>query len=276
MVPGCVGESYLRDELKNLQPHDMSAYLSIDLNSDLGERPHALRDGSEEQIIRMISSANIACGGHAGDENTMKQTLALCAHHGVNCGAHPSFPDRINFGRIEMPLTANEVAACVSEQVRNLGGIAREKKLELRHVKPHGALYNLAAKNKRIAEAIALGVARWSRDLVLVGLARSAMLEVWRAMGFRVAAEAFIDRVYEADGTLRPRLHADAVIHSTEQACAQALRIIKEHRVFSHAGTILPMAAETLCVHSDTDKSAALLTALRAKLEQASIIVAAF
>ncbi|MEK7729239.1 MAG: 5-oxoprolinase subunit PxpA [candidate division KSB1 bacterium] len=254
----------------------MVTHLSIDLNADLGEQPHAMLGGSEEKIIRMISSANIACGGHAGDESTMAQTLALCAQHQVSCGAHPSFPDRANFGRSEMPLTANEVTACVFEQVRALGRIAQAQHVALQHVKPHGALYNLAAKNKRIAEAIALGVARWSRDLVLVGLAHSAMLEVWQALGFRIAAEAFVDRVYEADGSLRSRARTEALIQSPEAASAQALRIITGQGVIASNGVVVPVHAETLCIHSDTPNALALLTALRAKLNEENIAVAAF
>ncbi len=254
----------------------MATHLFIDLNTDLGERPHALLDNSEAQIISMISSANIACGGHAGDESTMAQALVLCRRYGLGLGAHPSFPDRINFGRSEMPMTAHELTDCVFEQVRALGRIAKSQGCELQHVKPHGALYNLAAKNKRIAEAIALGVARWSGDLILVGLAHSAMLEVWQAMGFRVVAEGFVDRVYEADGTLRSRAHKDALIHSPESACAQALRIIKGRGVRAYDGTIVPVQAETLCIHSDTANALALLKALRAKLEQENISIVAF
>jgi UPF0271 protein len=255
----------------------MKMNLTIDLNADLGERPVlGMLDGSEEQIIGMISSANIACGGHAGDENTMAQTLALCAKHAVAIGAHPGFPDRANFGRVEMPMTANELADCVFEQVRALGRIAQAQRVELQHVKPHGALYNLAAQNKRIAEAVALGVARWSRELILVGLAHSAMLEVWQAMSFRVVAEAFIDRVYEDNGTLRSRSHPGALIHSPEQACAQALRLIKEHSVIAHNGAILRVRADTLCIHSDTPNAAAVLAALRAKLKEEKITVVSF
>ncbi len=254
----------------------MNTAFTIDLNADLGERPHALHDGTEEHIIRMISSANIACGGHAGDESTMAQTLALCAQHSVSLGAHPSFPDRANFGRIEMPMTANEITQSVFEQVRDLGRIAEAQRMTLQHVKPHGALYNLAARNKRIAEAVARGIIKWSRDLILVGMAHSAMLEVAHAMGLRVVAEAFIDRVYEAEGTLRSRTHADALLSSPQAACAQALRIIKEHSVLAHNGAVVPLVAETLCMHSDTPNALAVLTALREKLREENIEVAAF
>lgn len=249
---------------------------TIDLNADIGERPHALRDGSEERIIGMISSANIACGGHAGDDDTMAQTLALCRKHNVAPGAHPGFPDRANFGRVEMPMTAQELANCVYAQVCGLGRAAQAQQIALQHVKPHGALYHLAAKNKRIAEAIALGAARWSRELIFVGLAHSAMLAVWQAMGFRVAAEAFIDRVYEADGALRSRAHADALLHSPADASAQALRVVQEHGVIARNGAKLPMLADTLCIHGDTPEAPALLAAVREKLTQAGVIVSSF
>lgn len=251
--------------------------LTIDLNADLGERPVlGMLDGSEEKIISMLSSANIACGGHAGDEDTMAQTLTLCAKHNVAAGAHPGFPDRENFGRIEMPMTANELADCVFEQVRALGRIAQTQRIALQHVKPHGALYHLATHNKRIAESVALGIARWSRELILVGPANSAMLEVWRAMGFRVAAEAFIDRVYEENGALRSRAHADALIHSPQAASAQALRFIKEHCVLAHNGARVPVRADTLCIHSDTPGAITILAAVREKFKQEGVTVSSF
>ncbi len=248
----------------------------IDLNADVGERPHALRDGSEEKILGMISSANIACGAHAGDESTMAQTVTLCIKHGAAVGAHPSYPDRANFGRVEMAMTARELEESIFQQVRALGEIAQAQRTELQYVKPHGALYNVAVRDHDVAETIARGVARWSRALALVGLAGTPMLAVWEAMSFRAVPEAFADRAYEADGTLRGRSKNGALIHSRQQASAQALRIIKEQCAISIDNVVVPLRAETLCVHSDTPNAVAILSAVREQLALADITVSSF
>ncbi|MEK6566127.1 MAG: LamB/YcsF family protein, partial [Bacteroidota bacterium] len=171
----------------------------------MGERPTALEDGTEEELMRWITSANVACGGHAGNKETMEQTIRLAVKHGVGVGAHPGFPDPANFGRLEMSLSPDEIRSTVYEQVRALALVAKKVKADLVHVKPHGALYTVAAKSASVASAISDGVALWSRDLILVGLAHSMMLVVWTNQGFRVAGEAFADRAYEPDGSLRSR-----------------------------------------------------------------------
>lgn len=229
----------------------------MDLNCDMGE----LADVAlEEALMRLVTSANVACGGHAGDAATMERTVRLARQYGVAIGAHPGYPDRANFGRLEMPLSAEQIARAVASQVRALAGIAGE----LTHVKPHGALYNVAAKDAGVARAIGEGVALVGRELVLVGLAGSAMLEVWRQMGFRVAAEGFADRRYEPDGSLRSRQFADALIASPGQAAAQALRLAREG------------SAETICVHSDTAGSVRILAAVSDALRSAGITLKSF
>jgi UPF0271 protein len=245
----------------------------IDLNADVGERPEALIDGSEEKIMSLISSANIACGGHAGDENTMRQVLNLCATHGIAAGAHPSYPDRQNFGRVEMRISIEEIQNTVFEQVRTLGKIAGEHKIKLHHVKPHGALYNVAARDRNVAEAIARGVALWGRDLILVGLAGSIMLEAWKEMGFHVAAEAFADRVYESNGELRSRTKPDALITDPERAAQQAIGIIKNQKVYAIDGAKVSIQAQTICVHSDTPNAEKIISTLRARLKQEGIFI---
>jgi len=223
----------------------------IDINCDMGE----LEDAAlEEALMQYVTSANVACGGHAGDAATMRRTVALARRYGVAVGAHPSYPDRANFGRVELPLPPEEIAQTVFEQVRALAAIAGNPV----HVKPHGALYNVAARDARVARAIAEGVALFSREPVLVGLAGSTMLDVWREMGFRTAAEGFADRRYEADGSLRPRKFPDALIADPQEAAAQAVRLLKEGRV------------QTICVHSDTPGSVCILAAVARKLEFAS------
>ena len=180
----------------------------------MGELPEAIADGTQEALLRSVTSVNVACGGHAGDERTMRTTLEQALRAGVAIGGHPGYPDRANFGRLELKLPAEVIADSVFEQVRALAEIAAACGARLAHVKPHGALYNQAVRNRELAEAIAKGVARWSRDVVLVGLAGSPMLDVFREAGFAVAAEAFADRRYEADGTLRSRKFEDALIRA--------------------------------------------------------------
>src|SRR5271156_1197490 len=185
--------------------------MHIDINCDMGEMPEQISDGTQESLMRSITSVNIACGGHAGDEQTMKTTVEQALRWNLTIGAHPGYPDRANFGRLELDLPLSEIESTVFEQIRALAAIAATFATSIVHVKPHGALYNQAVKRPDLAGAIANGVARFSRDLVMVGLAGSPMLDAFRAAGFRVAAEAFADRRYEPDGTLRSRNFEDAL-----------------------------------------------------------------
>ncbi len=214
--------------------------MHIDLNCDMGEVPEHIKDGTQESLMRSITSVNIACGGHAGDEKTIKTTIEQALRWSLTIGAHPGYPDRANFGRLEMDLPLSEIENTVFEQVSALAAIAAEFATSIVHVKPHGALYNQAVKNRDLARAIASGVARFSKTVVLVGLAGSPMVDEFRAAGFRVAAEAFADRTYEPDGTLRSRKFEDALIRDPEKAGEQALRIAKEG------------LAQTICIHGDT------------------------
>lgn len=247
----------------------------IDLNADLGERPDALRDGTEEAILRSVSSANIACGGHAGDAETMEQVIRLCIKYGVAVGAHPGYPDRAGFGRERLALSPRQIQTTVFEQVKALGEKAAALGVEVRHVKPHGALYNTAAGDRTVAEAIAKGVGQWRRNVTLVGLAGSLMLTVWREMGFKTAGEAFADRTYEPDGTLRSRKKEDALITDPVRACNQLLRIIRHGAVLSGEGAEVEVDAKTISVHSDTPHAVLLLTALRRVLKEEGVVVRA-
>lgn len=246
----------------------------IDLNSDVGERPEALRDGSEEELLRLITSANIACGVHAGDEHTMTEVVWLAKRYNVGIGAHPSFPDRENFGRTEMNLTFDEIKKCVCDQVRSLATIAKSRGASLTHVKPHGALYTMAAKHVKIAHAIAAGVANFDNSLILMGLAGSGMLQVWEELGLRVASEAFADRVYEPDGSLRSRKFQDALIIDPNRAAQQALNIVKDGHVIASDGRKLRVKADTICVHSDTPNAVRIVAAVRRTLEENGLHVA--
>jgi 5-oxoprolinase (ATP-hydrolysing) subunit A len=243
----------------------------VDLNCDMGELPQAISDGTQESLLPSLTSVSIACGGHAGDAQTMRATIEQALHWKLDIGAHPGYPDRENFGRLELQLSPDAIADSVFEQVRALAEVAAECGTRVTHVKPHGALYNQAARNRIIAQAIADGVARWSRDVALVGLAGSLMLEVFREAGFRVAAEAFADRRYEADGALRSRKFADALLRDPAEAGQQALRIVERGTVIAHGGTEIAANAQTICMHGDTPGAAEIAATVANTLRRAGV-----
>jgi UPF0271 protein len=225
--------------------------MNIDLNCDMGELEDAAHEAA---LMAYITSANIACGGHAGDAQTMERTARLALERGVRIGAHPGYPDRENFGRLEIAMAPEAIADTVYTQIARLDEVVRRLGGTIVHVKPHGALYNVAVRNADVARAIAQGVARWNPLTTVFGLAGSPMLDVWRTMGMAVAGEAFADRRYEPDGTLRSRKFPDALITDPNEAAAQALR-------FARQGV-----AETICVHGDTPGSVEILKACREAL----------
>jgi UPF0271 protein len=250
-------------------------HLKIDLNCDMGELPDAIADGTQESLMPSLTSVNVACGGHAGDERTMKTTIEQALRWKLAIGAHPGYPDRANFGRLELKLPPNEIAASVFEQVRALAQIAAGCGARLVHVKPHGALYNQAVRDRELAAAIAEGVARWSRDVLLVGLAGSLMLDIFRKAGFPVAAEAFADRRYEADGTLRSRKFEDALIRDPAEAGWQALRIVERGSVIASDGSEVSVDAQTLCIHGDTPGAREIAAAVARILREAGVTLGA-
>jgi 5-oxoprolinase (ATP-hydrolysing) subunit A len=243
----------------------------IDLNCDMGEVPEAITDGTQESLMPSLTSVNIACGGHAGDSQTMKATVEQALRWKLDVGAHPGYPDRANFGRLELQIPPEKIADSVFQQVRALDEIAVECGARITHVKPHGALYNQAATNRVIAQAIADGVARWSLDITLVGLAGSLMLDVFREAGFRVAAEAFADRCYEADGALRSRKFEDALLRDPAEAARQALRIAERGSVVARGGAEIATNAQTICIHGDTPGAPAIAAAVAKTLQQAGV-----
>jgi 5-oxoprolinase (ATP-hydrolysing) subunit A len=225
--------------------------MTIDLNCDMGE----LEDAQHEaELMESITSANIACGGHAGDEATMERTTRLALERGIGIGAHPGYPDRANFGRVEMAMSAAEIETTVREQIERLDAVVRRLGGEIQHVKAHGALYNVAVRNETVARAIGSGIAQWNPKMTIFGLAGSRMLDWWREMGFRVVAEGFADRRYEADGTLRNRKFPDALITDPQAAAAQAVKLAAEG------------VAQTICVHGDTPGAVEILKACRKAL----------
>lgn len=246
---------------------------SIDLNCDMGEMPEAIVDGTQESLMPFLTSVNIACGGHAGDEETMAATIEQALRWKLAIGAHPGYADRANFGRLELEITPAAVSDSVFQQVLALAKVAASFDLRLAHVKPHGGMYNQAVHNRRLAAAIAQGVARWSRGVVLVGLAGSPMLEVFREAGFAVAAEAFADRRYEADGTLRSRKFADALILDPAEAARQALSLAKDGSVVAKAGSEVAVNAQTICIHSDTPGAAQIAAAVAGRLRGAGVVL---
>jgi UPF0271 protein len=248
----------------------------IDLNCDMGELPEAIADGTQEALMGSISSANVACGGHAGDERTMRTTIEQALRWKVAIGAHPGYPDRANFGRLELKMPALKVADAVFEQVRALAEIAGACGARLVHVKPHGALYNQAVRDRVLAEAIANGVTRWGKDVVLVGLAGSPMLDVFCEAGFAVAAEAFADRRYEPDGTLRSRRFENALIRNPAEAGRQALSIVERGTVIASDGSRVAVNAQTICIHGDTTGAREIAATVAQTLRQAGVEVGAF
>jgi UPF0271 protein len=248
---------------------------SIDLNCDMGELPEAIADGTQEALMPSLTSVNVACGGHAGDEQTMKTTIEQALRWKLALGAHPGYPDRANFGRLELHLPPEAIADSVFQQVRALGEVAAAYGARLAHVKPHGALYNQAVRNRELAEAIAKGVARWRRDVVLMGLAGSPMLDVFREAGFAVAAEAFADRRYEPDGTLRSRKFQNALIRDPAEAGRQALSIVERGTLIACDGTEIALNAQTICIHGDTPGAPKIAAVVAQTLRQAGVALAA-
>lgn len=245
----------------------------IDINCDLGESFGRWELGEDAAVMPHISSANIACGGHAGDAVVMRRTLMLAEQHGVSCGAHPGFADLGGFGRREIPITPTEAADLVLLQIGALDAIARTQGIRLRHVKAHGALYNMAARELPLGEAIAHAIAAFDKRLVFFGLAGSPMLDAGRRAGLTVAAEGFADRAYEPDGSLTPRSLPGSVIHEVEVVVARACRMARESRVTARNGTDIPLKVDTICVHGDTPGAAHLARSLREGLRREGIDV---
>ncbi len=240
--------------------------MRIDLNSDVGESFGAYKLGLDEEVIPHITSANIACGFHAGDPEVMHKTVALSREFGVEVGAHPGFPDLVGFGRRNMDATLQEIQDYVVYQIGALQAFAQAQGLKLQHVKPHGALYNMAAANPKMWEAIAEAVAKLNKEMILVALAssnRDVLKEIGRRHGIRFALEAFPDRAYQSDGSLAPRREKGAVIHDHEVVAQRALKMALEGKVISTDGTEIELIADTLCVHGDNPSAVQVVRKIR-------------
>lgn len=247
----------------------------VDLNCDLGESFGAYTLGHDERVMPHISSANIACGFHAGDPTVMRETVRLCAKHGVAVGAHPGFPDLVGFGRRNLDASPQEVDDMVLYQVGALASVARAEGVRLQHVKPHGALYNMAAADRRLADAVARAVVAVDPALRLVGRSGSCVVDAGRALGLEVVSEGFADRAYDAQGQLVSRSRAGAVIDEPGAVVARALSLATEGVVLATTGERVAVQVDTICVHGDTPGAAELAGAINQALREAGVEISA-
>jgi len=245
--------------------------MTIDLNADLGESPERLADGSDAELMRHITSASVACGGHAGDALTMEQTLELARQNHIAVGGHPSYPDLTGFGRTALKIPVAELQSSIADQLSQLLSIARRLKVAIVHVKPHGALYHSCNHDAEIARALCRAVLAVDSRMILIGQAGYPCLSIYREMSLRTAAEAFADRAYEPDGALRNRTLPGALLDSPERASAQAVSLVTRGRVLTTSGFELAISADTLCIHSDTPGSAGIARAIKERLVTANI-----
>lgn len=249
---------------------------TVDLNCDLGESFGAYTIGMDASLMPYITSANVACGYHAGDAIVMEKTARLCKENDVAIGAHPGFPDLQGFGRRNLAVTPAEAKAYVQYQVGALLAFCREQGLTLHHVKPHGALYNMAAKDYALAEGICLGIKAAAPDTVMLGLSGSEMIRAAEAVGLKAANEVFADRAYQPDGTLVPRKQPGAMIEDEDEAIARVIRMVKEGKVKANDGTDISIKADSICVHGDNPKALDFTSRIRKALEDAGVEVKSF
>jgi UPF0271 protein len=245
----------------------------IDINSDMGESFGVYKLGRDAEVMDYISSANIACGWHAGDPMVMEQTVRMAKEKGVGVGAHPGYPDLLGFGRRRLDLSGGEIENYMLYQMGALYAFAKAYGLPLQHVKAHGSLGNLAFVDLEASKAIARAALRFSKDIIFVALTGTVMVQAAKEVGVRYVEEAYADRVYNPDGTLQSRKIAGSVIHDPEKAAKQALTIVKEGYVIAHDGTKVGVKPQTLCVHGDTPTAISILQKIREELKKAGIAV---
>lgn len=245
----------------------------VDLNSDLGESFGSYKIGMDEEVIKLVTSANIACGSHAGDPVVMDKTVGLAAKAGIGIGAHPGYPDLQGFGRRSLNMKPEEAYDYVMFQVGALNAFCKKHGVKLAHVKPHGALYNTAAKDYKLALAIANAVKDIDKDLILLGLAGSESIKAAEDIGLKTSSEVFADRAYEEDGTLRARTYPDAMIEDEDECARRVIRMIKEGKVQTVTGRDIDIKADSVCVHGDGEHALAFVRKLRNDFKQAGIEV---
>ena len=249
--------------------------MRIDLNADAGESAGTQLGAQDPALMAQITSANVACGFHAGNPGVMRATVALAREHGVAVGAHPGFPDLAGFGRRELQVSPRDVEDFVVYQVGALAAIAAAQGVRLQHVKPHGALFNMAVRDAELADAIARAVVLIDRSMILFGLPGSELVAAGARAGLRTACEAFADRAYQADGTLVSRQQPGSVIHDPDTVAGRVVRMVREQAVEAIDGTRVPLTVDTICVHSDTPGAAELAARIRAELTQAGVAIKA-
>ncbi|MCD6503101.1 MAG: LamB/YcsF family protein [Euryarchaeota archaeon] len=248
--------------------------MKVDLNSDLGESFGRYKLGMDEEVMKYITSANVACGFHAGDPLVMRKTVRIAKENGVMVGAHPGYPDLMGFGRRYMKISRNEARNYVLYQIGALYAFLRAEGMELQHVKPHGALYNALVSDEELAYGVIEGILDFDKNIIFVALAESKVIELAESMGLKVAREAFADRAYKKDGTLVPRSIPGAVIHDKEEVVRRVIGIVEEHKVKTIDGEWIEITADTICVHGDTPEAVELVKYIRKRLEEEGIEVA--
>ncbi|MFF2752755.1 LamB/YcsF family protein [Psychrobacillus sp. NPDC058041] len=248
----------------------------VDLNCDLGESFGLYKLGEQKDILKYVTSANIACGFHAGDPSVMRETVKLAIENGVKIGAHPGLPDLYGFGRREMMITPQEGYDMVVYQIGALNGFLETFEEQMQHVKPHGALYNMAAKDTMLAQAIAQAVYDVSPSLILIGLANSELTTAGEKIGLRTAHEVFADRTYQSDGTLTSRQQSDALITDTNKSINQVVKMVTEGKIISQQQSEVLVRADTICIHGDGGHTVSFAKYIRETLESKRVVVSAF
>jgi len=248
----------------------------VDLNSDLGESFGSYKIGADELIIPLVSSANIACGWHAGDPLVMARSVALAKQYGASLGAHPGYPDLMGFGRRNISASPAEVKAYIQYQVGALSAFCKAAGVKMNHVKPHGAMYNMAGADIKLARAVVEAVAEIDDSLVLLALSGSEMINAANEKGLRCASEVFADRNYEEDGSLRSRSKPDSTIHDEDECIARVLRMIKEGKLKAITGRDIDIKADSICVHGDNPQALAFVKRIRAALAAEGIEIRPF
>ena len=245
----------------------------MDLNCDLGESFGNYKIGGDDKIIPFISSANVACGFHAGDPVVIKKTIETAKKNNIGIGAHPGFLDLMGFGRREMKISIDEAKAYVLYQLGALGAFCKSEGVKLQHVKPHGALYNMAAKDYNLSKAICEAIADFDSSLIILGLSGSETLRAAKDLGLKYASEVFADRAYEEDGSLVARSKEGAMIHDENEAIERVVKMIKKQKITSITGKEIPIKADSICVHGDGEKALLFVRRIREKLENEGIII---
>ena len=240
----------------------------IDINCDIGEIDKLLDDGTYEALMSYMTSVNVACGAHAGDEKMMRAMVKLAKKKNVNIGAHPSYPDRENFGRFELDISDEDLTSSISGQIVALINVAAKQNCSISHVKPHGALYNIAARNEKLATLIGDVIKSIDPSLPIMCLAGSKMVATLKSMGMKVLPESFADRTYEPDGSLRKRTYSNALIKSAQISSLQAFNIYNNNKIVAHDGSEISLESNTICIHSDTPNALVIAKEIKKKLNR--------